>query len=115
MPIPPDPWNGTGIHRQAKPCPRTENPMHRLLAVLLLAGLLAIPSPARAAESYDSCAGYIDSLPATISQQGVWCLRKNLSTNISTGHAITIAANNVTIDCNDFKIGGLAAGNGSLT
>ncbi|WP_027079580.1 right-handed parallel beta-helix repeat-containing protein [Luteimonas mephitis] len=29
-------------------------------------------------------------------------------------HAITINANNVTIDCNDFKIGGLAAGNASL-
>src|SRR5690606_27324125 len=28
-------------------------------------------------------------------------------------NAITIDANNVTIDCNSFKIGGLAAGNGS--
>jgi len=87
---------------------------HRLLAaVLLLGGLLAIPSPARAAETYDTCVDFIESLPATISQQGVWCLRKNLATNITSGNAITIAANNVTIDCNGFKIGGLAAGNGS--
>ncbi|HEY0662080.1 MAG TPA: hypothetical protein VGD21_12260, partial [Lysobacter sp.] len=51
-----------------------------------------------------------DSLPATITTQGTWCLRKDLSTAMSSGNAITIATNNVTIDCNDFKIGGLAAG-----
>jgi parallel beta-helix repeat protein len=45
----------------------------------------------------------------------VWCLRKDLSTNITSGNAITIAANNVTIDCNDFKLGGLAGGDGSLS
>ena len=87
---------------------------HRLLAaLLLLGGLLAIPPSARAAESYDACVDYIGSLPATINTQGVWCLDKNLATNITTGNAITIATNNVTIDCNGFKIGGLAAGNGS--
>lgn len=55
----------------------------------------------------------IDSLPTTISSQGVYCLRKNLSTAITSGRAISIDTNNVTIDCNDFKIGGLAAGNSS--
>ena len=85
----------------------------RILAValFLFAGLAA--QPARAAQSYDSCAGFIDSLPATISTQGVWCLRHDLSAAVTSGNAITIAANNVTIDCNDFKIGGLAAGNSS--
>ena len=83
---------------------------YRLLAALLLGGLLAVPPSARAAESYDSCAGYIDSLPATISRQGVWCLRKNLSASIGNGNAITIATNDVTIECNDFRGGGLAAG-----
>jgi len=66
--------------------------------------------PALAAESYDNCNGFIDTLPATISTQGTWCLRKDLSTAMSSGSAITIAANNVIVDCNDFKIGGLAAG-----
>lgn len=85
---------------------------------LLAAGLLAlvafyVPNNARAAESYEGCTGFIDSLPATVSTQGVWCLRKNLSTAIATGAAITIATNNATIDCNDFKIGGLAAGSDS--
>jgi len=89
---------------------------HRLLAaLLLLGGLLAAPSPAKAAETYNTCAGFIDSVPATISKQGVWCLRKNLTTNVTLGYAITIATNNVTIDCNGFKIGGLAAGNGAVT
>jgi parallel beta-helix repeat protein len=71
--------------------------------------------PVRAAESYDSCAGhFIDSLPATITAQGTWCLRKDLATNVISGNAIEIAANNVTIDCNGFKLGGLAAGENSM-
>ncbi len=87
--------------------------LHHLAAAagLLLGGLTL--QPAHAAESYDNCTGFIDSVPATITTQGTWCLRKNLATNITTGNAITIATNNVTIDCNDFKIGGLAAGSAS--
>jgi hypothetical protein len=86
--------------------------MRHLLAIALFlqAGLLSMPHAARAAQSYDNCNNFIDSLPATISTQGVWCLRHDLATNIASGNAITIATNNVTIDCNDFKIGGLAAG-----
>ena len=90
------------------------NPI-RILATGLLLVAGATSGTACAAQSYDSCAGFIDTLPATISTQGVWCLRKDLSTAISSGVAITIAANNVTLDCNDFKIGGLAAGNASRT
>lgn len=86
----------------------------RLAALLLLAGVAGafIPGTARA-ETYHTCAGFIDSVPATITTQGVWCLRKDLSTSITSGNAITIATNNVTVDCNDFKVGGLAAGDGS--
>ena len=82
-----------------------------LLAIALLAP--AVPVPAHAAQSYDNCTGFIDTLPATISTQGTWCLRHDLSTAIVDGAAITIAANNVTIDCNDFKVGGLVAGAGT--
>jgi hypothetical protein len=82
--------------------------MYRLLIGLLVAG--AALAPAHAAESYDNCTGTIASLPTTISTQGTWCLKDNLSTAITSGAAITIATNNVTIDCNDFKVGGLAAG-----
>ena len=83
---------------------------------LMAFGLLAatVSTPARAAQSYDNCTGFIDSLPATISTQGTWCLRKDVSTGMTSGIAITVAANNVTVDCNDFKVGGLAAGTASL-
>ncbi|WP_027079581.1 right-handed parallel beta-helix repeat-containing protein [Luteimonas mephitis] len=84
-----------------------------LVTACALGGLCLLPGTARAAQSYDNCTGFIDSVPATISTAGVWCLRKNVSTANTSGNAITISANNVTIDCNDFKIGGLAAGNAS--
>src|SRR6187200_130915 len=81
--------------------------LRRLLALLLL--LPAAPI-ALAAEGYDACTGFIDSLPATITTQGTWCLRKDLSTAIAAGTAITLATNNVTLDCNGFKLGGLSGG-----
>jgi parallel beta-helix repeat protein len=80
----------------------------------LMVSLLLAPTPALAAQSYDSCAGrYIESLPAVIATPGTWCLHKDLGTLITAGNAIDIQASNVTLDCNDFKIGGLGAGNGS--
>ena len=81
--------------------------------VIALATLAAAPA-AFAAESYDNCTGVVSSLPATIATQGTWCLTADLGTAMTSGHAITIAAPNVTIDCNHFKIGGLAAGPASL-
>ncbi|QSX77780.1 right-handed parallel beta-helix repeat-containing protein [Agrilutibacter solisilvae] len=82
--------------------------------MLLLGAGSSLSSPGiLAAEGYSNCEGFIDSLPATITAQGVWCLRKDLNTAISAGTAIDIRANNVTIDCNDFKVGGLAGGAGT--
>ncbi|WP_167285248.1 right-handed parallel beta-helix repeat-containing protein [Marilutibacter alkalisoli] len=89
--------------------------MKRLVTITLVVASLWAANPVQAAESYDNCTGFIDSLPATIGTQGTWCLRKNLSTGMASGHAIEITTNNVTIDCNDFKIGGLAAGPSSAT
>jgi parallel beta-helix repeat protein len=82
------------------------------ISVLFLAGL-SFQSSALHAETYQTCTGFIDSVPATINSQGVWCLRKHLATSVSSGDIITINTNNVTIDCNEFKIGGLAAGDSS--
>jgi hypothetical protein len=81
-----------------------------LLGVGLLVGLALVPTPVRPAGSYDSCTGFIDSLPATISTAGNWCLRGHRYTSIIAGAAITIAANHVTVDCNDFRVSGLGAG-----
>jgi hypothetical protein len=82
-----------------------------LLAFALL--LLLAPPAARAAQSYDNCTGTIASLPVVIGSAGTWCLKSDLATSLATGAAITISTNNVTIDCNGFKLGGLGAGAGT--
>jgi hypothetical protein len=84
----------------------------RSLPLTLAASLcLATASaPAFAAQAYDNCTGTISSLPTTISTQGTWCLKGDLATAVASGAAITINANNVAIDCNGFKLGGLLAG-----
>jgi len=79
------------------------------LSALLLAAAATSP-PAAAAPSYDACTGFITAVPAVVSTQGTWCLNADLSTAITSGDAILVATNNVTIDCNGFKLGGLAAG-----
>jgi hypothetical protein len=83
------------------------------LASIALSGALVLAAPwqpVRAAHSYATCTGYVESLPATISTPGHWCLRRDLSIAQDSGAAITIVANNVTLDCNDFKLDGLSAG-----
>jgi len=85
--------------------------IHRFVGLLAAAGFLVLaPVASQAAQSYDNCTGYIDSLPVVISKQGTWCLRGDVSTAMTYGNAVDVQANNVTIDCNDFKLGGLAAG-----
>lgn len=87
--------------------------MPRLLLLSVLLAAASVCNPARAARSYDTCTGYVDALPAVIAQPGTWCLRANLSTPVGSGNAITLAAHNVTLDCNDFRIDGLSAGVGT--
>ena len=52
----------------------------------------------------------ITSLPYTISTQGIYCLKGHLGTSMTSGNAIEINTNNVVIDLNGYKIGGLGAG-----
>lgn len=74
----------------------------------------AVPVGVSAAPSHDACAGrFIDSVPAVITSPGTWCLRRNLGTAIASGAAIDIRVSNVTLDCNDHMISGLAAGRAS--
>lgn len=77
-----------------------------LSTIVMLAGLAGAASPALAAESYDGCVGFIDAVPAVITTQGTWCLRKDIATSMSGINAIEIQVSNVTIDCNGFKLGG---------
>jgi hypothetical protein len=78
----------------------------RLLASCLL-GLASLPA---AAETFYTCDTVITSLPATLTTQGVYCLTGDLATSQTSGAAITIATNNVVLDCNGYRIGGLGGG-----
>jgi len=69
---------------------------------------------ARAGAETNTCTA-IAALPAVISAQGIYCLTANLSTGMTSGNAITVTANNVTIDLNGWKLGGQAAGTGTST
>jgi hypothetical protein len=57
-----------------------------------------------------SGAGKITSVPVTISAPGVYCVTQKISSNLASGAAITINANSVLLDLNDFAIGNLPAG-----
>jgi hypothetical protein len=82
--------------------------------VLLGAAGALLPRPAAAAESYDSCDGFITSLPAVINSVGTYCLNANLATSITSGIAININIDDVTLDCNDFRLDGLGGGDATL-
>jgi parallel beta-helix repeat protein len=86
--------------------------MTRHLRITLLLAVAASPLVAQA-ETNDTCTTFIQSVPASISTQGVYCLKQHLATSQSTGAAIAVTTNNVTIDCNGYKLGGLAAGPGT--
>lgn len=77
------------------------------LAWSVFAWLLFAPDGAAAAEV---CTGTITSLPATISTPGVWCLAGDLGTGLASGNAIRLATHHTTLDCQGFRISGLAAG-----
>jgi hypothetical protein len=81
-----------------------------MAALLLVSSLWFVPE-AQAAE-VTACTN-ITSLPAVITSQGIYCLKQDLSTAITNGRAIDIQANNVTLNCNGYKIGGLGAGTAS--
>jgi hypothetical protein len=83
--------------------------------LLLTLALLAGPRVVQAAESYDNCTGVIATLPTVISTQGTWCMEADLATSIASGNAISINTDNVTIDCNDFKLDGSGAGLATAT
>lgn len=54
----------------------------------------------------------IASLPAVISQPGVYCLKQNVAFSSGGPAAISIETNNVTLDCNNYRISGRPVGSG---
>jgi hypothetical protein len=79
------------------------------LAAAALAAATIAAAPA-AADETTFCNQFITSLPYTITVQGHYCFNRNLSTAISSGAAITINADYVFLDLNNFKLGGGGAG-----
>ena len=88
--------------------------MHQAkVLTLLLPIMLALcfgPAPVRAETL--NCTP-ITTLPAIIVVQGIYCFTGHLSTGITSGSAIDIQTNNVVLDLNSFKLGGLFAGAGT--
>src|SRR5262245_41245669 len=82
----------------------------RLVPVILTPAFVLGAAAARAETT--QCTP-VTSLPAVITVQGVYCLTGDLSISITSGIAIEIAANNVVLDLNGHKIGGLGAGLGT--
>jgi hypothetical protein len=79
------------------------------MALLAFAALLSAPA-ARAAQSYNNCAGTIAGVPTTIVASGTWCLDADIATSMTSSAAITVNADNVVIDCNDFLLDGSGGG-----
>ena len=86
--------------------------MHAKLAASLLVLLTLVFSATPALAETVNCTA-ITVLPAVITVQGIHCFTGDLSTAITTGNAIDIQTNNVILDLNGFKLGGLAAGTGT--
>jgi hypothetical protein len=83
-----------------------------LLALLALATLLLPAREARADTT--TCTGFVSTLPRTITAPGHYCLAGNLAWSGTASNAITVAANDVTVDCNGWSItyGGTSPANG---
>lgn len=82
----------------------------RYLQSLIVLGMLGgLWHSGEAAAETINCVN-ITSTPAVITTQGVYCLKQHVTSALASGSGITISTNNVTIDCNEFKIGNLAAG-----
>jgi len=84
----------------------------KFIKTLNLTSLL-LAAPAAWAETIDCTP--ITTLPTIITVQGIYCFTGNLATSMAIGTAIDIQTNNVVIDLNGWKLGGLAAGAGTQT
>jgi len=76
--------------------------------LMALSGLATVT--AVRAETVNCTAITNAAIPYTISAPGVYCVTEKITTNLATGAAIIIDANNVVLDLNGFAIGNLGAG-----
>jgi hypothetical protein len=93
--------------------------MRRKLWLLALVGVVLLSAaPVLADDGFYVIAGggkagtQINSVPYTINSPGLYCLSGNLSYISTTGNAITVNANDVTIDLMGFSLTGPGKGSG---
>ncbi len=92
-----------------------ENSRPFVVATVVALGLVLPLSRAQADET-TYCQQFINSLPFTITTPGHYCFHRNLSTALNSAlAAITIDADFVWLDLNNFTLDGTAAGTGSTT
>lgn len=73
-------------------------------------GVVALSALSTSLQAETTQCTVINTIPYVINTQGVYCFKQHLATDITSGNAITINTNNVVIDMNGFKLGGLIAG-----
>lgn len=84
---------------------------HSPMLALSLAALAGFALPASAQTTPTSpCTQWITTVPVTITSPGYYCLKQNISTNL-TGGAIGIESSDVTLDCRGRSITHIDAAN----
>jgi hypothetical protein len=81
--------------------------------VALLCVAAAAAGASAGADESLYCTRYITAVPYVIRQPGHYCFTGNISTAMASGVAITIAANFVWLDLNNYALDGSAAGLGT--
>ncbi|MCR5855629.1 right-handed parallel beta-helix repeat-containing protein [Mesorhizobium sp. J428] len=82
--------------------------MRRLVPLAGAAISLLLAASSASAEVVDCTP--IETVPVVITAQGIYCLKHDLATSMTSGTAILVNTNNVTIEMNGFKLGGLGGG-----
>ncbi len=91
---------------------RAITPVATVIRSLVVIATLACATPAQAETV--NCTP-IAAVPVVITLPGVYCFTKSFVTSATAGNIIDIQANNVVLDMNGHRLGGLAAGLGTAT
>jgi hypothetical protein len=81
-----------------------------LCAALVAASFISAP---RSALAQSNCDQFIYSVPTVIYSPGLYCLANDISTSLTSGAAVQINSDDVTLDLNRHTLDGLPAGKGT--
>ena len=83
-------------------------------SAMILAAIGLFYTAATAQAEISNCQ-VLKTAPVTISSEGIYCLKSDIGTLIPTGAAVTIKADNVTLDLNGFSVLGDVTNPGNRT